>query len=230
MYFCHSHEIWRHYPELVPGVLFVKGVTSNVLVGPRITAFQEIARARLATSSEAEMPEVQAWRRVFSKMGLKPTQYRCASESLLRRLRKEKSLPQLHPVVDLCNSISLAWAIPVAAFDVSKISEYIEVGYATGSEVYLTFSGEIENPEPGEVIFADNSGRAHARRWTNRQSGYSAVRDETSDVLIVAEGVHVAAPDDVRRLTEAIVREVEDIWSITVKTAILSRSSPRFEF
>jgi DNA/RNA-binding domain of Phe-tRNA-synthetase-like protein len=47
-------------------------------------------------------------------MGLKPTQYRCAAESLLRRYRKERFLPRIHPLVDLCNAISLAFAIPVA--------------------------------------------------------------------------------------------------------------------
>ncbi len=30
-------------------------------------------------------------------------------------------------------------------------------------------------PEAGEVIFADDAGHAHARRWTNRQSGRSAI-------------------------------------------------------
>jgi DNA/RNA-binding domain of Phe-tRNA-synthetase-like protein len=170
MYFCHASEIWRDYPELVPGVAFVKGITKHASIGSQIAMFNTIAASRLTTNSDGELPEVQAWRRVFSRMGLKPTQYRSAAESLLRRFKKEKSLPQLHPLIDLCNSISLAFAIPVAVFDVSKITEYLEVRYATGAETYLTFSGEIENPEPHEVIFADGSGRAHARRWTNRQS------------------------------------------------------------
>src|SRR5215471_7162093 len=39
-----------------------------------------------ATRPESELPEVQAWRRIFSRMGLKPTQYGCGSESLLRRI------------------------------------------------------------------------------------------------------------------------------------------------
>src|SRR5215472_5976633 len=168
MYFCHSSEIWRAYPELVPGVLFVEGITRDRSADSQTCKFSAIAQARLAKNSEGELPEVQAWRRVFSKMGLKPTQYRCASESLLRRFRKEKSLPRLHPLINLCNSISLAFAIPVAVFDVSKIAEYLEVRHASGSEFYLTFSGDLEHPEPGEVVFADRSGRAHARRWTNR--------------------------------------------------------------
>ena len=60
-------------------------------------------------------------------MGLKPTQYRCAAESLLRRLRTQGSLPRLHPLVDLCNAISVAYAIPVAVFDVSKLTGDLEV-------------------------------------------------------------------------------------------------------
>jgi DNA/RNA-binding domain of Phe-tRNA-synthetase-like protein len=124
----------------------------------------------------------------------------------------------------------MAYAIPVAVFDVRKIEEYLEVRHAAGSEVYLGFSGETENPEPREVIFADSSGRAHARRWTNRQSGYSAVGDETSAVLIVAEAVHASALINVHRLMDAITVQLDAIWSTTPKTAILKESFPRFEF
>jgi len=230
MYFCHSGEIWRDFPELVAGLLFAEGITKDASVGPQIAKFNAIAEARLATTSEGQLPEIQAWRRVFSSMGLKPTQYRCASESLLRRFRKEKSLPHVHPLIDLYNAISLAFAIPVAVFDVSKIAECIEVGYAAGSEVYLAFSGEVEKPEAHEVSFADSAGRAHARRWTNRQSAYSAVRDQTRAVLIVAEAMHDSAATDIPNLTTAIADEFNVIWSATPKTRILTQSSPRFEF
>jgi DNA/RNA-binding domain of Phe-tRNA-synthetase-like protein len=70
-----------------------------------------MAEARLANTLEGELPEIQAWRRVFSRMGLKPTQYRCASEALLRRFRKERSLPLIHPLIDLCNAVSIALSL-----------------------------------------------------------------------------------------------------------------------
>src|SRR5262249_30187406 len=117
MYFRHSTEIWKDYPQLVPGVLLANGITKDAPASPQASKFEAIAQSRLATSSEGELPEIRAWRCVFSTMGLKPTQYRCASESLLRRYRKEGSLPRLHPLIDLCNSVSMAFAIPVAVFD-----------------------------------------------------------------------------------------------------------------
>jgi DNA/RNA-binding domain of Phe-tRNA-synthetase-like protein len=230
VYFQHSNEIWRDFPQLVPGVLVAEGVSGDVSVDDRVARFGAIAASRLATGSEAELPEIQAWRRAFSRMGLEPTRYRCAAEALLRRFRKEGSLPQIHPLIDLCNAISLAFAVPVAAFDASKIAEYVEVRNATGHETYTAFSGETESPDAGEVIFADGAGRAHARRWTNRQSGYSAVRDTTTDVLIVAEAMHDSAEADVARLTATIAEELDAGWSVTARSALLSASSPRFAF
>jgi DNA/RNA-binding domain of Phe-tRNA-synthetase-like protein len=200
-----------------------------------VARYTEIALSRLESGPESELPEIQAWRRAFSRMGLKPTQYRCASESLLRRFRKEKSLPRIHPLIDLCNAISVAYAIPVAAFDVSCLTDFVEVRYAAGTEAYATFSGETEHPEPHEVIFADGAGRAHARRWTNRQSGYSAVRDSTTGILVVAEALHDTAQADVARLTQALAGELAAVWPVpgeTVSSApvILSPQAPRFDF
>src|SRR5689334_24400398 len=101
MHFRHADDLWISFPELAAGVLWADGITNAASVSSLIEAFQATARARLAAGSESELPEINAWRRVFSRMGLKPTQYRCASEALLRRFRKESTLPQIHPLIDL---------------------------------------------------------------------------------------------------------------------------------
>ncbi|MFI7120299.1 B3/4 domain-containing protein [Amycolatopsis sp. NPDC049868] len=209
----HHPEIRSAHPGLAVGTLQATGITTELPVD--LEKFLARARRRLADGPESEFPEIQAWRRAFAKMGLKPTQYRCASESLLRRLRKEGSLPRIHPVIDLCNAVSVAYAIPVAVLDIAKISGSLEVRHARGDEKYVTFAGTVEQPNPGEVIFADEDGQAHARRWTNRQSGHSAVSATTSDVLIVSEGLHATAPEDVRLLIEAIAGELAAAGVVT---------------
>jgi len=230
MDFRHSGEIWRDFPELVPGVVFADGITGDVAVSDRVARFTDIARSRLAGVTESELPEIQAWRRVFARMGLKPTQYRCASEALLRRFRKDGTLPRLHPLVDVCNAVSLAFAVPVAVFDVAKITGRLEVRYAAGDEDYLTFSGQTEHPGPREVIFADQARQVHARRWTNRQSGLSAVQGSTATALIVAEAMHDSASSEVPGLIAAVTEELGAIWSITPVAAMLSQSAARFTF
>jgi DNA/RNA-binding domain of Phe-tRNA-synthetase-like protein len=230
MHFEHSGEIWRDFPQLVPGVLFADGITAGTAAGSHAATFTAVARSRLAKVTEGGLPEIQAWRRAFSTMGLKPTQYRCASESLLRRLRTQGSLPQLHPLVDVCNAVSAAFAIPVAVFDVSKITSHLQVRYAAGDEEYLTFSGDVEHPTTHEVIFTDQARRVHARRWTNRQSGLSAVQSSTTAVLIVAEAMHDSAASDVPELTAALADQLRALWSLTPTATVLSQRAPRFTF
>jgi DNA/RNA-binding domain of Phe-tRNA-synthetase-like protein len=229
MQFSHAPEIWSEYPRLVAGAVAACGITDDVVVEPRLRRFIATAESRLAAHTEGELPEIQAWRRAFSSMGLKPTQYRSAAESLLRRYRKERSLPQIHPLIDLCNAVSIAFAIPIAVFDVARIVDYLEVRPATGSEVYEAFSGEMESPAPQEVIFVDGAGSAHARRWTNRQSRRSAVSSRTTSVLIVAEALHESADADVPRLTATLVKELETVWSVRPNAKVLRSSSPRFQ-
>nr|CEL15470.1 FIG00986051: hypothetical protein [Kibdelosporangium sp. MJ126-NF4]CTQ92128.1 FIG00986051: hypothetical protein [Kibdelosporangium sp. MJ126-NF4] len=214
----------------MPGVLAADGIIPDVTVADRLVRFHDIARSRLAESAEGEFPEIQAWRRAFSAMGLKPTQYRCASESLLRRFRKEDALPSIHPLIDLCNAVSLAYAVPIAVFDVANVAEFLEVRPATGTETYATFAGGEENPEPGEIVFADASGSAHARRWTNRQAATSAIRDTTSSVLIVAEALHDSARADIEAVVASLADELAAIWPTSAKTAILSADESVFSY
>jgi DNA/RNA-binding domain of Phe-tRNA-synthetase-like protein len=225
----HAAEIWADFPELAAGAAFAAGIDASARVTDRVRHWYEVADARLAGNSAAELPEIRGWRHAFAQMGLKPTQYRCASESLLRRYKKEHALPAIHPLVDLCNALSIAYAIPVAVLDTGQITGPLLVGYADGTERYLAFSGETEHPHPGEVIFADAAGNAHARRWTNRQSALSAVQPETTTVLIVAEAMHEAGGDDIRSLIASVEAELTAAWPATTKTAILSAASPRFD-
>ena len=68
----------------------------------------------------------------------------CASEALLRRFRKDGSLPWIHPLVDVCNAVSLAYAIPIAVFDLDQVTGNLTVRHATGTETYATFAGDTE--------------------------------------------------------------------------------------
>ena len=204
MQFSYSPALQREFPQLVSTALCISGLGVLSDIGPELAIFHNMARQRLARAAESEQAEIQAWRKAFVQMGLKPTQYRCAAESLLRRFRKEHTLPRIHPVVDLCNAVSMAFAIPIAAFDLAHIQGPLQVRHALGSESYATLADVPEQPAAGEVVFADAAGHAHSRRWTNRQSGRSAVRADTQAILIVAEALHHSASHDIPSLRTAL--------------------------
>jgi DNA/RNA-binding domain of Phe-tRNA-synthetase-like protein len=221
--FSHHDHIWRDFPTLSVGALLISAPPAPGRAAELVERHLHQARRRLADAPEGQFPEIQAWRRAFTAMGLKATRYRCASESLLRRLRRDGDLPSVHPLVDVCNAVSAATAIPVAALDLARIDGDLEVRYATGDENYLTFGGEHEHPASGEVTFADGKGNAHARRWTNRQSGLSAVTARTTAALIVTEALHDTAATDIATVTAELAGALG-----ATRVSVLTRHAPGF--
>lgn len=232
MRFRHADVIRSAHPQLTAGVLYADGIDTRPDTAPRAAVYTARAAARLAGTPEGEFPEVTAWRRAFAQLGLRPTQYRCAAESLLRRLRKEGELPRIHPLVDLCNALSVAHAVPVAALDADRITgPLLEVRPARGDELYTTFTGTTEHPAPGEVTFVDAAHRAHARRWTHRQSGHSAVGPGTRRVLIVAEALHAADAEFMPALLKTLAADLSEHWpAVTLHSAVLTPAAPEFTY
>ncbi len=230
MHFVHADSIWSMHPNLRALTLVLDRVRDMKSDRNRMQNLTARIEERLASRAESEMPEISAWREAFSKMGLKPTQYRCASEALLRRYRKERSMPSFHPLVDYLNFVSMSFALPIAAFDCDKIADGITVRPADGSEIYETFNGEVEHPAPNETIFADQDGAAHSRRWTHRQSAKSVVRSETNRALVVVEALHSTADHDIGALDDELRSGFSETAVQVTQFKRLGPSARRFEF
>jgi DNA/RNA-binding domain of Phe-tRNA-synthetase-like protein len=225
--FSHDPWIWSTFPALVAGVAVLDGVRALQPCPDVVDCNVTLAHQRLAAGDgEGSWPEVQAWRRVFGQMGLKPTQVRSAVEALLRRLRKDGNLPALHPLVDLCNALSVRHAVPAAVFDLDQVTGPLVVRRAEGFECYETFAGELETPEAGEVVFADAGQHAHARRWAHRQSARSAVREATERVLVVAEAHHPQARATIDALLADLRETLARRGPVLRHAAVLTSAAP----
>lgn len=204
----HTAEVRSKFPFLRAIALRLVDYDSSQLAASAQLQHLAIARHRLAQGVESEWPSIKAWRSVYAAMGYKPTQYRCAAESLLRRFRQDGSLPLVNFLVDYCNAVSVAFGIPLAALDSQMIEGDIRVQSAEGHERYLTFQGDIEHPEPGEIIFRDDAAWAHSRRWVHRQSGRSAITANSRQVLLVAEAMHHGADQELIAMRDVLNREL----------------------
>lgn len=199
--FRYDEAVLERYPAIHAGVVYATGLdngpsSAELLEGYR--AEQRAASDRLARTPIAELPSIAAWRRAFTRFGAKPTQYRNAAEALLRRLSKSGDLPALNRLVDVGNLVSIRHALPVAVFDLAGVTGALAVRIAVGDEPFTEIgSSEIATPDPGEVVFVDESGVVAARRWCWRQSAQSATGPTTTGALVVVEGLHESAGDDV---------------------------------
>ena len=200
--FQYHPEILQRYPQIVGGVALARGIKNTATPA----ALQEIYFAeqqavikRLGDTPLSELEPLAAWRSAFRAFGVNPTQYRSAVEALLRRLTKKGDIPSINAVVDLCNLVSIRYQLPVAAFDARYLNGPITVQFATGRERFKPlFATEYENPEAGEVIFADDAGLVVARRWCWRQSDESAAREDTMNAIFTVEAQHPQGQEHIR--------------------------------
>lgn len=193
--------ITGRFPKIRAGVIHSSGLTNGPSPPELLDEYraeQRSAAKRLETSAIAEIPSIAAWRRVFTGFGAKPTQYRVAAEALLRRLAKHGDIPSINTLVDIGNLVSIRYAMPVAVFDQSATSGSTTVRFATGAELFTDLgANESVHPDPGEVIFVDDADLVSARRWCWRQSARSATDTTTTEALIIVEGHHHTADQDV---------------------------------
>jgi DNA/RNA-binding domain of Phe-tRNA-synthetase-like protein len=200
--FHYSPDILARFPNVVGGAIFVQ----DILNGPtpeylqaQFQAEQQAALQRIGNTPLSQIPSLAAWRSTFRGFGVDPTQYRSAAESLLRRLTKKGDIPGINALVDIGNLVSIRYALPVAVFDTRALHGSVTVHFADGSERYTTLGqDEIGHPEPGEVVFSDETGLVIARRWCWRQSEPSAAQFDTTTALITVEAHHTDGYTDVK--------------------------------
>lgn len=207
--FQYHPEILNSYPQLRAAVIYAKGVT-NLPASPELASLyqqgQEETIARLGDQPLSEVESLAAWRSAFRSFGVNPTRYRSAPEALLRRLTKKGDIPSINSLVDICNLVSIRYALPVAAFDRGAIKGAIQVRYAQGDETFIPLGvDEVEHPEPGEVIFVDSAKQVVARRWCWRQNARSAAGMGTRDVILTIEAMHENSLPDVTSAHEDVL-------------------------
>lgn len=192
-------------------------------------AEQQAVLRKIGETPLSQIAALAAWRGAFRKFGLDPTQYRSAAEALLRRLTKKGDIPSINTLVDLGNLVSIRYALPVAVFDTRALQGAVTVHFADGSERYTTLGeSEEDHPEPGEVVFSDETKLVIARRWCWRQSEQSAAQLDTTRAIITVEAHHAQGRADVQAALNDLLELLREYAGGSFASQVLDRAHPAF--
>ena len=230
--FQYHPEIIERFPGIVGGIIVAKGLKNSPSSEALRTVYDAEQKTRIdeiGDMSLSEIPALSAWRSAFRQFGTNPTKYRCAAESLLRRLTKKGDIPSINTLVDIGNLISIRYALPTAIFDVKHVQGTVTVHIADGTERYRELgSNEVIHPAVGEVVFTDETGMVIARRWCWRQSAESACMADTSDAIVTIEAQHEGGRADVEKAVGEMISLLEGYTSGSCESAILDTESAKF--
>ncbi len=228
--FYYSPAVIAQFPEVVGGIIVAEGMRngpSSEKLQAEFLAEQQATLARIGDTPLSELPSLAAWRRAFSRFGVKPTQYRSAAEALLRRLTKKGDIPSINTLVDIGNLVSIRYGLPVAVVDTRAVQGLITVHFADGSERFVELDAdEVVHPEPGEVVFSDEQKNVVARRWCWRQSAASAAREDTTSAVITFEAQHASGHEDIACAGEDLLALLREYAGGEFRMTILDASQP----
>jgi len=228
--FQYHADILARFPNVVGGVILAQGMTNSPTPDSLLRTYyaeQQTVKQRIGDTPLSQVEALSAWRSAFRVFNVDPTQYRSAAEALLRRLTKKGDIPSINTLVDIGNLVSIRYALPVAVFDTHTLQGAVTVHFADGMERYTTLGQTEEgHPEPGEVVFSDETGLVIARRWCWRQSEQSAAQLDTTGAIITVEAHHTGA----RRDIEAALNDLQELlikYAVgTFKPGVLDAHNP----
>jgi DNA/RNA-binding domain of Phe-tRNA-synthetase-like protein len=192
------------------GVLAIR--VSGIVNGPTTAAsaaWLERAEAAARRAGAEVHPHVAAWRDAYRAFGAKPQRTPSSVEALTDRARTG-ALPRINWLVDLYNAISVEHALPVGGEDASRFDGDLRLIRSAGDEPFDTTRGGaavIEQPAPGEVVWADRSG-VTCRRWNWRQGTRTRLTAESTDALFLLERLEPLPLADLDAAGDALVAAI----------------------
>ncbi len=198
------------------GIYVYYGVVLGVKVGPSppelLQEFGRVAeelRSRYGSIEELSRDEVvQAYRRLYWRIGVDPTKTRPAGEALARRLLRGRRIPSINNVVDAGNIVSAMLLVPIGIYDLNRFEPPARITLSKGGERFRPIGGEEEELRPGIPVMLDSRGVV-MHLYPHRDSIETCVRDDTRDVLVVAAGVEGVPPERVEKAARDTVALIQ---------------------
>lgn len=130
--------------------------TRAEVVAAMLAGEERRARQMWAVEALAGDPVVAAVRRLFRAAGCDPTRYRPSSEALLRRVLKGEALPNVHPLVDCNNALSIALAVPSCVMVAGSLRPPLTLRAGRDGESMVSLRGPFALA--GKPLLADQEG------------------------------------------------------------------------
>jgi len=224
-------EAFEKLDGLFFGVVVAKGVDNTKKIpqtGEELNRSINYTREKLKDVNLREYPAIALYRDAFLKLDINPNKYMCSIEALLKRVMKGGEFPQINPVVDISNAVSLKYVIPLGAHDIDRFDGDIEVRFSRDGDTFLPFgSTEDENVELGELVYA-SGGRVKTRKWIWRQSDEGKIEEGSSNIFFPLDGF-AQRKDEVLAACGELAGVMQSLFGAQVKTGFVDAQNPSFE-
>lgn len=189
MDFSIQKELFDILPDLTIGVCVARDIdnTHRSRAGEIDEILQQAAeemKRNFSAEKVQDHPRIKPWRNAFSKLGISGSKFPSSIESMARRVLKGDPFPRINPLVDLYNSISLKYLVPMGGHDLDTLMGDLSLRFAEGWEPFTPMGGgEAVVVPKGELVYRDDR-EVLTRNWVWRQCEKDKATEKTRNVFI----------------------------------------------
>ncbi|WP_029512842.1 B3/B4 domain-containing protein [Mycoplasmopsis iners] len=228
-------KIFEIYQDLKIAVLVAKNLgqskhSENYFIN-LINEAVPYATTHLPNEQLSDNEVIAKWRAAYKKF---PTDKgnKSSIEALLKRAKNQGKLPNLSPLVDIYNYISVKYGVPCGSEDLDKIDGAIQFTQANGNEAFITYgSDKSEPPYQGEVLYKDNLG-AICRSFNWREAVRTMITDETKNAIFFIEEVSDKESDktNIMNAIEELNQKIADNFNSNNQVFLVDKNNNSIEF
>ncbi len=233
MFFSVQKELFDILPDLTIGMAVARDVDNtrpSKEIDDLLTRAVEEMKKNFIGDKAQEHPRIKPWRTAFSKLGISGSKFQSSIESMARRVLKGDPFPKINPLVDLYNSISLKYLIPMGGHDLDTIEGNIYLRFAEGWEPFSPMGGgEAMTVPKGELVYRDDR-EVLTRNWVWRQCEKDKATEKTKNIFIPIDVLGEVGRERADEIIHELSRLLPKYLGGTILSAVLNRDSPSAEF
>ncbi len=224
-----DRSFWELFPDATIGVLLLRGY-ENAEESPQelidmLNESNRLAARYLTAENFSDNPVVQVWRQAFRKFKTKKGA-RCSIEALLKRSTGENPVHTINPLVDIYNSASLRYALPVGSEDMDTFVGDLRLTVTEGGDDFHLIGEEESSPSlPGELVYKDDAG-AVCRCFNWRDGERTMITGKTRNAFMIIENLEPERIDDLNAIMDFVQENAEKYLHADVKMTILDINNP----
>jgi len=233
MFFSIQKELFDLLPDLTIGMAMVMGVDNS-------HSFKEIdhlliqavegLKKNFVVDKAQDHPRIKPWRTAFSKLGIPGSKFPSSIESMARRILKGDPFPKINPLVDLYNSISLRYLVPMGGHDLDTLEGNIHLRFTGGWEPFTPMGGEETLIVPkGELVYCDDR-EVLTRNWVWRQCEKDKATERTKNIFIPIDVLGEVGREKAGEIILELSQLIPRYLGGTFFSAILTSENPSVEF
>ena len=210
MHFSIQGELFHILPDLTIGMVVAMGVDNthpSKEIENLLNQAIEAMKRNFIVDKAQEHPRIKPWRTAFSKLSISGSKFPSSIESMAKRVLRGDPFPRINPLVDLYNSVSLKYLVPMGGHDLNTLKGNIYLKFAEGWEPFAPMGGgETAIVPKGELVYRDDQ-EVLTRNWVWRQCEKDKATEETKNIFIP---IDVLGEVGRERVAE-IIRELSDL-------------------